>query len=338
LRNFGGYSLGKHTIKSIPYEIGSHIAWDLTKEIAKLTLALVGATTITGIFAAITRIGNYPVVYWYSYISGLAVFLFLLFVLGARIKRIFSAQSMLRNVQQILGQDREIKIIYSELILHPSVKEAIKASRILTDDEKVRFDTHALAPTRDDYSRPPSEFRSEKVACVCEVRAAAYLAALFAQVGRSDSLIASSADPVVRAKEHDQSYIALGGFCNKFTLQLLNDPSNDLVSIDISDIRDPKFTCGEKRLTPKRTGEEDYGLIVSIHPRDQKSRTWITCVGLGEYGTSGAAYFLEKHWETIANHLKERTGRFACIVKIRDKNDDSASLYKFAERSQDWVV
>ena len=330
--------MAKDKEPGVSREIASHVAWDLTKETVKWILALAGATTLTGVFAFVARIRNYPVVSWYSFASGLAVFAFLLFVIAGRVWRTLVARSALKNVQRILGTDSQIKIIYSELILHPSVKRAIKASEVLTPDEKIRFDTHALAPTRDDYFRPPSEFRSEKVACVCEVRAAAYLATLFAQVGKYDSLIASSADPVVRAKEHDQSYIALGGFCNKFTLQLLKDPSNDLIDIDITDIRDPKFTCNGKRLTPTRNGEEDYGLIVAIQPHDQKSRMWITCVGLGEYGTSGAACFLSKNWEDIAKKIKRKTGRFACIVKVRDKNDDSVSLYKFAERSQDWVV
>jgi hypothetical protein len=197
--------------------------------------------------------------------------------------------------------------------------------------------THALTPT-ESFERPVGiEFRSTRVACVCEVRAAAYLASSLASSGIEAEVLASSSPRVVD-RLYKQSFVSIGAYSNKLTCQLLSDPANDLVQIDVRDKKDPKFVCGDRRLTPQRGDKrkEDYGLIIGINPLGHQEHSWIACAGLGEFGTSGAAFFLADNVKSVASVIKQKTGRFACIVHIKDEADDSGTLFKSAETPGGW--
>jgi hypothetical protein len=52
-------------------------------------------------------------------------------------------------------------------------------------------------------------------------------------------------------------------------------------------------------------------------------RTWIACAGIGEYGTSGGAWFLANKWEEIRK--RAGSGPFAVIVRVRPGQDESAT-------------
>jgi len=62
-------------------------------------------------------------------------------------------------------------------------------------------------------------------------------------------------------------------------------------------------------------------LILKIHPRQFPERTWLVCAGIGEWGSSGAAWYLAYRWREIYKYAKNSP--FAIIVRVKDKQDES---------------
>jgi GGDEF domain-containing protein len=52
------------------------------------------------------------------------------------------------------------------------------------------------------------------------------------------------------------------------------------------------------------------------------------CAGIGEWGTSGAAWYLAKHWRDLAKRFGK--GDFAVVLKVTDGADESATAVAMA--------
>ena len=63
-------------------------------------------------------------------------------------------------------------------------------------------------------------------------------------------------------------------------------------------------------------------MILKIHPSQFSNRTWLVCAGLGEWGTSGAAWYLAYKWREIYRFAKSE--HFSIIVRVRPGQDESA--------------
>lgn len=118
----------------------------------------------------------------------------------------------------------------------------------------------------------------------------------------------------------DISFISLGGFNNCKTIDVLENSSNIFLEFGTSGIQSK--TSG--RSIANIQGNVDCGLILKIHPDNNQNRTWLCVAGLGEWGTSGASWWLSKHWPEIYKRAKNKP--FACITKTTYRSDDSTSL------------
>jgi len=260
-------------------------------------------------------------------------------------------RTVANDLRSLFRRDAEIKIIYSELTLAEPVRKAID-SFFKRKEEREAKKVHFLTPTDPNY-RPKLLFRGTRVACVCEVRGAAYLSYSLAQTGLRAEVL-SGTSPLIRGSRFSHTFISVGAKSNQMTAQLLSNKNNRLVDIDLTDTRDIRFRSKSgKWLHPKRVrGREDYGVVVSIHPDEDPNKTWIACAGLGEFGTSGAAYFLAFRWWRIVEEFQKRLkeldvkmkdvknkvdiSTFACIVKTRADADDGTELFNFALSEDQW--
>lgn len=251
--------------------------------------------------------------------------------------------------KRVFGGDGTIYLIYSELTLNSLVPQIIDAyedilphapasvvaigdpvlRKQLKDRPLVTYDP------KKHHGKDGYNFRAEHSACVCEVRAAAYLAA---ELSRSKFVrwkVVGNAHPEVYDKA-DLSFISFGTLINSKSQEILKDPE---VFVDFKDGRfiskRPQPDNHPRFLHPPVDGssEYDYGLIVRIHPRGltvKKERVWIACAGVQQKGTSAAARVLATAWEDeIAPELKREGTRFVALVKVpRDENksDDWAKL------------
>lgn len=148
-----------------------------------------------------------------------------------------------------------------------------------------------------------------------EVRAAKYLSESIASNSFSPPRLSSDFELHSRL---DISFIAFGGPLSNVKTKDAIDATNTLVTFDNQEFRSPK----SKKLVVKRETGFDYGLILKVHPSQFPKRTWFTCAGVGEWGSSGAAWYLSKKWKDILDFAGSK--EFAVVVKVSPEQDESA--------------
>jgi hypothetical protein len=148
-----------------------------------------------------------------------------------------------------------------------------------------------------------------------EIRAAKYLSESIAvNTGHSAKLVADTAI----ADRRDISFVSLGLTSNLKSRDMINNSANDFVRVEVDRFRSQR--SGKNLVSASQTS--DFGLIMKISPSNLHDRTWICCAGFGEWGTSGAAWYLARNWRTLRS--KYRKGSFAVIVRVEPQRDESA--------------
>lgn len=141
-----------------------------------------------------------------------------------------------------------------------------------------------------------------------------YLIDIIASRLGSKSLITVDED---LSKHLDLSFISFGGTSFYCSL-VLQEPENKYYYFDNTDIVSKK----DNSTRFKMTNEFDYGFIIKYKPVDFPGRIWIVIAGLGESGTSGAGWYLSRHWEELSNLFQNKA--FGIVVKVKHGIDESA--------------
>ncbi len=113
------------------------------------------------------------------------------------------------------------------------------------------------------------------------------------------------------------TFIALGSsYSNIKTDDIKHLPENPWLLDDAGEfaLRDGNVVRIETRY--------DKGLILKLPNPHCYGHSLIICEGLGEWGTSGAAWFLATHWMTLSKRFGQRP--FLLILNITTGNDESA--------------
>jgi hypothetical protein len=82
------------------------------------------------------------------------------------------------------------------------------------------------------------------------------------------------------------------------------------------------------------TTEEDHGFILRITPPEFPNRSWIVCAGLGEWGSSGSAWFLANKWQELIKKIHPlayhsdimRIPDFLAVIRVVHGQDQSARM------------
>jgi len=104
---------------------------------------------------------------------------------------------------------------------------------------------------------------------------------------------------------------------------ILCEPNNRCVDFGqesgLTFIRDKKSDRKfESASSPVR---KDYGVILKIPNLRFPGYYFFACAGLGEWGTSGAAWYLSRHWLRLQ---PEFGGPLAVVVEVEIGSDESA--------------
>ena len=154
---------------------------------------------------------------------------------------------------------------------------------------------------------------------LADLRAAIYVSDLFFKITSKSPILV--ADTQVLAKL-DFSYSAFGGLSNEKTKDVLVDSANIFFRFNInSPVTIEQIKNG--RLF-NNSNVEDLGIIIKVKSSHFPNRTQICIAGLGEYGTSGAAWFLANKWKEIRKTVKGKN--FGALIKVRIGKDESATL------------
>lgn len=147
-------------------------------------------------------------------------------------------------------------------------------------------------------------------------RATGYLLYEFGRRTRDTPLLRSHSETSHRT---DLSFITIGGGNHK-TNDFLKDPSNVFL-----DHKYPAIVAkASRQVIAQAEGKYDYGFIAKIHPHNHLGRTWVCCYGIGEYGSSGAAYYLSHNWRIIQKTVGNKP--FAYVTRTEFGKDDSTCV------------
>lgn len=152
-----------------------------------------------------------------------------------------------------------------------------------------------------------------------ETKSAKYLSESFSKcTGKSPTLI--SDDEIIH--KIDISYCSFGGFNNTKTIYILQNTQNYFYhfSLESGEIVNKK----NRNNTYSGNKNYDYAVIVKIKNKLFPNRTQICVAGIGEWGTSGGAWFLANKWKEILK--KAGNKEFGAVIKVMKGSDESAEL------------
>lgn len=236
-----------------------------------------------------------------------------------------------RKFKYLLGmdadKDRLINLVYAKLGL-PEVF-----------DKKGNVVTHPYIKPNYRSNQMQYSFSIEFPVSSCEVRALKYLtSSLFNHISVTTELV-GDVDKNINSKL-DMSFISLGGPASNYkTEDVLQYKTNKFLTMDTDNFISK---TGKKLLKGIEIGY-DYGLILRLRPIDFKERVWVVCSGIGEWGTSGTAWFLSHKYNELLKEIKSgwnffywgRGKDFAAIIKVKQGQDESASLFKVFKSESD---
>ncbi len=212
----------------------------------------------------------------------------------------------------------EPKIVYGQLALPNVFKQN---GQVITHPYVKPPRNGGAIPLQGTYSitHPVSE---------CEVRASTYLTSMLSNIKNTHPQLISDVDANAVL---DSNLFALGGPGSNYkTADILASPANLFIQMAhngfslISGEHLP-FVCNQTT---------DYGFILRITPPQFPKRSWIACSGLGEWGTSGSAWFLANKWKYLMRKISPFAYYmgimpicdFVAIIKITRGQDQSAEI------------
>jgi len=151
-----------------------------------------------------------------------------------------------------------------------------------------------------------------------ETKSTKYLSDIISKYSNSFPELVSDEDEGIISKL-DISYCSIG--CgNLKTNEILESKRNRFI-----------YFNSEKIITKTNDLKEytqihkyDIGVILKIFNSNFPKRVQIFVAGIGEYGTSGAAWFLSHKWMTIEK--KVGTKEFCVILKVKNGFDESSEI------------
>jgi len=158
---------------------------------------------------------------------------------------------------------------------------------------------------------------SEGILGHCSARGAGYLVDALSRIPSVAVRIRTVADREVAGRS-DATFVNLGGSAS-------NIKSDDLKHIDggrflIDDLME--FKLGQGRPVQQEKDRSRKGVILKHTNPYSPGHSLLMCAGLGEWGTSGAAWFLARNWKKLSRRFKSRP--FLIVVRVLPQADDTA--------------
>src|SRR5260221_8183180 len=152
---------------------------------------------------------------------------------------------------------------------------------------------------------------SELVMGDSEIRSITHLVQEFAKYRKSPAAVSGD----IRAIEDlDKTIVAIGSdSSNEMTRLILAEPNNLYLEFDPMSgvIRSPTDkTVFEGFKEPIR---KDYGIVLKLSNQRFPGKFFFVCAGLGDWGSSGAAWYLANRWQQLR---REFDGCFGLVVEV----------------------
>ncbi|MGO9245340.1 MAG: hypothetical protein ACLPT4_04290 [Verrucomicrobiia bacterium] len=228
-----------------------------------------------------------------------------------------------------LSKDATLTIAYGQLNLPPIVANGVP----ITHPYVKQVRTGGPPPLVGSYSieHPVSEN---------EVRASTYLAQLFGQARVPDIKLLPDTAAI---ESNEGNFVSLGGPGSNYkTADILACANNIFIRME----HDHFALVTGTRLPYQATSEHDYGFILRVRSPFFPLCALTVCAGLGEWGTSGSAWFLSRKWRDLMKYGDSwrtlwglrRQADFLAIIKVIRRQDDSGSIVAYYRGNRGRIV
>lgn len=163
---------------------------------------------------------------------------------------------------------------------------------------------------------------SERIISLCEVRAGSYLINALSKFRRSPLVIE---DDQTCLKQLDRSIVSFGSAAsNEITEIIERDAGNRFLRIESTPVSTGIRCLLTDSVVSFESSEvrKDYGVILKLVNQRFPDYIVFVCAGIGEWGTSGAAWYLATHWR----RLEEFGEEFGLVVEVEIGSDQSAQV------------
>jgi hypothetical protein len=187
--------------------------------------------------------------------------------------------------------------------------------------------THPLARVGNRYvkrflGRKPDQplVGEDDVLGVNAVRIVAYISALFSQYRKGGKSIPFMTDAAV-ADHWDGTFLCFGSSDSNiktFDIELL--PQQEFYSFAFGSNGVRCFRAGGREFAIQP--HIDYGVLLRLRNPYHAEHWLFVCAGIGEWGTTGSAYYLTDRWSQL--HKQHRASSFLKVIEVNVGADESA--------------
>lgn len=127
----------------------------------------------------------------------------------------------------------------------------------------------------------------------------------------------------------DRPYISFGLSSNDCTHMYLESTGDPLFTIHNNPPPGRGYLEHLELADGQRYSSDDtrnVGIIARVRPAPQlyPERYWFFCAGIGSRGTTGAGWYLAKHWADLQERAADR--EFVAVISVRTYSDQTATL------------
>jgi co-chaperonin GroES (HSP10) len=155
----------------------------------------------------------------------------------------------------------------------------------------------------------------EELVAYASTRAATYIIERMPKIKNLNSKVIS--DSAVESKR-EGTYVSIGSsYTNSKTNQVKLMSQNRVIEDDMGNCL--KLKNGKEFTIDQKT---DVGYILKLINPNFKDNVLIACAGLGEWGSSGSAWYLARHWRDISRRFGG--SNFIIVLRVDHGSDESA--------------
>lgn len=159
----------------------------------------------------------------------------------------------------------------------------------------------------------------ENIVGDCEIRGSGYLVQSIGKIREQTLKILSD---IKAFEDLDFTFISMGSpASNEITGFAMREPFNQFYAFGQEN--EETFIRAIPDNRRYRPTHKDCGIIMRIRNARFPKQYFFVCAGLGEWGTSGASWYLATHWVQLYKEFKEDD--FAIVVEVDVGSDTSAS-------------
>jgi hypothetical protein len=169
---------------------------------------------------------------------------------------------------------------------------------------------------------------SENVMGDTEIRSVTHL---LRELSRSGSFQVEVESDVRALERLEGSIVALGSSAtNELTRLILAEPNNTFFDFGHDECASFIYdkTSGKRYVGFCEPLRKDLGIILKLPSLRFPGSMFFVCAGLGDWGTSGAAWYLASHWNKLR---AEKPESFGLLVEVNIGSDQSARAVPFAQ-------